>query len=184
MFTSSLTEEVKSLNTYIQHVSVKIDSPVLCEKVRLFVYAPREIQEMYRRDAKLDRTHPLKIVLLGGEEPVLSRSTAEQVDRSWRKWALWMSERQREGKGKGKDNESDSSEGPTDEDAWLFEDLTVLTKLYSRLKDREQLIALIFEARFVSSRLAAHLLIIYPGRHGRVAQRHYHHLLHAARSSI
>ena len=47
-------------------------------------------------------------------------------------------------------DDSDDDEGPTNEDAWLYEDLTILAKLYSRLKDREQLIALIFE---VSSRL-------------------------------
>ena len=42
-------------------------------------------------------------------------------------------------------DDSDDDEGPTNEDAWLYEDLTILAKLYSRLKDREQLIALIFE---------------------------------------
>jgi Domain of unknown function in PX-proteins (DUF3818) len=41
--------------------------------------------------------------------------------------------------------DSDDDDGPQDEDAWLFEDLALLTKLYSRLRDREQLIALIFE---------------------------------------
>lgn len=41
--------------------------------------------------------------------------------------------------------DSDDDEGPQDEEAWLFEDLSVLTKLYSRLRDREQLIELIFE---------------------------------------
>lgn len=42
-------------------------------------------------------------------------------------------------------DDSDDDEGPTNDDAWLYEDLTILAKLYSRLKDREQLIALIFE---------------------------------------
>jgi Domain of unknown function in PX-proteins (DUF3818) len=42
-------------------------------------------------------------------------------------------------------DDSDDDEGPQNEDAWLFEDLRLLTQLYSRLKDREQLIALIFE---------------------------------------
>ncbi|KAH0839734.1 hypothetical protein J3R83DRAFT_674 [Lanmaoa asiatica] len=144
MFTSSLTEEVRSLNTYIDHVSAKIDSPVLCEKVRLFVYAPREVQEMCRMHAQLEHTHLLRVILMGGKEPVLSRSLAERVDSAWRKWAAWMVERRQQGKSK---IESDSEEGPSDEEAWLFEDLRVLINLYSRLRDREQLIALIFEAR-------------------------------------
>jgi hypothetical protein len=41
--------------------------------------------------------------------------------------------------------DSDDDDGPQNEDAWLFEDLSILTKLYSRLRDKEQLISLIFE---------------------------------------
>ena len=41
--------------------------------------------------------------------------------------------------------DSDDDDGPQNEDAWLFEDLAVLTRLYSRLKDKDQLISLIFE---------------------------------------
>lgn len=41
--------------------------------------------------------------------------------------------------------DSDDDEGPQNEEAWLFEDLSVLAKLYSRLRDREQLIELIFQ---------------------------------------
>ena len=41
--------------------------------------------------------------------------------------------------------DSEDEEGPEDEDAWLYEDLMLLAKLYARLRDREQLIALIFE---------------------------------------
>lgn len=41
--------------------------------------------------------------------------------------------------------DSDDDEGPQNEEAWLFEDLSMLAKLYSRLRDREQLIELIFQ---------------------------------------
>jgi hypothetical protein len=41
--------------------------------------------------------------------------------------------------------DSDDDDGPQDDDAWLLEDLKVLANLYSRLRDREQLIQLIFE---------------------------------------
>jgi hypothetical protein len=40
---------------------------------------------------------------------------------------------------------TDDDEGPQDDDAWLLEDLTALAGLYSRLRDREQLIELIFD---------------------------------------
>jgi Domain of unknown function in PX-proteins (DUF3818) len=51
MFTSSLNEEVKSLEEDIEAVKDKVDDPVICEKVRQFVYGPKEIQAMYKSDA-------------------------------------------------------------------------------------------------------------------------------------
>jgi len=41
--------------------------------------------------------------------------------------------------------DSDDDDGPQDQNGWLFEDLNVLAKLYTQLRDKEQLIDLIFE---------------------------------------
>lgn len=41
--------------------------------------------------------------------------------------------------------DSDDDLGPEDEDAWLFEDLNVLMKLWQRKREKEALLALIFE---------------------------------------
>jgi hypothetical protein len=51
MFTSSLNEEVKSLEEDIEAVKDKVDDPVICEKVRQFVYAPNEIRAIYKSDS-------------------------------------------------------------------------------------------------------------------------------------
>jgi hypothetical protein len=51
MFTSSLTEEVKALEEEIEAVKDKVDDPIMCAKIRQFVYAPREIQAMFKEDA-------------------------------------------------------------------------------------------------------------------------------------
>jgi len=51
MFTSSLTEEVKALESDIEAVKDKVDDPIMSAKIRQFVYAPREIQDMYKADA-------------------------------------------------------------------------------------------------------------------------------------
>ncbi len=51
MFTSSLAEEAKALQEDVNAVSEKIEDPVLCEKIRLYVYAPREIQDFYKAEA-------------------------------------------------------------------------------------------------------------------------------------
>jgi hypothetical protein len=51
MFATSLTEEVRQIEEEIDAVKEKVDDPILCEKVRQFVYGPREIQQMYKADS-------------------------------------------------------------------------------------------------------------------------------------
>lgn len=51
MFTSSLQETVTALEEDIQAVKDKIEDDIMSEKIRQFVYAPREIQSIYRADA-------------------------------------------------------------------------------------------------------------------------------------
>lgn len=80
----------------------------------------------------------ITIVLRSAESPVLSRAQMHRLARAHKAHVAYMKLKE--------DLEcSDDDEGPQDEDAWLVEDLRVLTHLYSRLKDREQLIELIFE---------------------------------------
>ena len=159
MFTSSLTEEVKALEEDIEAVKSKIEDDLMCEKLRLFVYAPREIQDMLKQDAgrlpvvlhmfisEIDfmwsqlvkeNINILAVIMRSGDVPVLSRPQMQRVVRARRAHALYVKAREAL-------EDSDDDDGPQDEDAWLFEDFRVLTQLYSRLRDREQLIALIFE---------------------------------------
>ena len=51
IFSSSLQEEAKVLEEHIKAVKSKVHDDILCEKVRQFVYAPKEIQDIYRADA-------------------------------------------------------------------------------------------------------------------------------------
>lgn len=138
MFSGSLTEEVRALEEEIGAVKAKVDDPIMCDKVKQFVYAPREIQEMYKADAAQEKLNLLTIVLRSGDEPVLSRAQMHRVLRAHRAHAVYLRQR-------ATLDDSDDDDGPQDDDAWLYEDLKVLGDLYSRLRDREQLIALIFE---------------------------------------
>jgi len=56
MFSSSLTEEVKALEEEIEAVKEKVDDAMMCDKIRQFVYAPREIQSMFKADAGMYHT--------------------------------------------------------------------------------------------------------------------------------
>ena len=58
MFTSSLTEEVSALQEQSEAVRDKIDDPMMCAKVRQFVYASHDVQELFKVDAG-QLTHPL-----------------------------------------------------------------------------------------------------------------------------
>ncbi|KAF8655309.1 hypothetical protein AX16_003206 [Volvariella volvacea WC 439] len=153
MFTSSLTEEVKQLEEQIEAVKDKVDDPIMCLKVRQFVYAAREIQELYKADAAQEKLHVLTLVLRSPEEPVLSRTQIHRLAKAQRAHAVYL--RTREAL-----DDSDDDDGPQDEDAWLLEDLKVLAHLYSRLRDREQLIALIFEG-FTAELLKDIITIFY-----------------------
>lgn len=77
----------------------------------------------------------LTAVLLSGEEPSLSRAQMQRVHRASIAHKAYADAHPG----------SDDDEGPEDDDAWLYEDLSLLARLYARLRDREQLIALIFE---------------------------------------
>ncbi|KAI1786535.1 hypothetical protein LXA43DRAFT_927473 [Ganoderma leucocontextum] len=138
MFTGSLMEEVRAINEDIEAIKEKVDDPVMCEKVRLYVYAPREIQSVYKADAAAENLHVLAVVLRAGDQPPLSRAQFQRVMYAHRAHKEYV--RYQESLA-----DSDDDEGPQDEEAWLFEDLSILAKLYARLKDREQLIELIFE---------------------------------------
>ncbi|GLB33834.1 putative PX-associated protein [Lyophyllum shimeji] len=138
MFTSSLAEEVKALENDIEAVKDKVDDPIMCAKIRQFVYAPREIQDMYKADAVAEQMNLLTVVLRAPDEPILSRVQMHRLAKATRAHQAYMRHR-------ASLADSDDDDGPQNEDAWLLEDLKVLTHLYSRLRDREQLIALIFE---------------------------------------
>ena len=81
--------------------------------------------------------HVLSVVLRSGDDPRLSRAQLLRVHRASRAHKAYTDAHP--------DSDSDDNEGPEDEEAWLYEDLILLAKLYTRLRDRESLIALIFE---------------------------------------
>ncbi|KAJ7890777.1 hypothetical protein B0H13DRAFT_2039725 [Mycena leptocephala] len=119
-------------------VKEKVEDPMICEKIRQFVYAPREIQDMLKADAAAERMNLITVVLRAADEPFLSRAQMHRVAKAHRAHNIYLKHRESLA-------DSDDDDGPKDDDAWLFEDLKVLANLYSRLRDREQLIGLLFE---------------------------------------
>jgi len=122
----------------------------------------------------------MAVVLHSADEPVLTRVQMHRVGRAHRAHAEYVRNRELLA-------DSDDDDGPQDDDAWLYEDLKVLTHLYSRLRDREQLIGLIFEVDGYSCGcfgLMNSLLALMTGLYGRFIERHYHDLLCAAGTGL
>jgi hypothetical protein len=128
-------------------VRVRIEGyPKRVESRRRFVRLLRSLpSNLTQRNLKVaENINILVVILRSSEAPVLNRPQMQRVARARRAHAAYLMER------KALDD-SDDDDGPQNDDAWLFEDLRVLAGLYSRLRDREQLIGLIFEVFFFSN---------------------------------
>lgn len=175
MFSTSLNEDVRYLQEDIQAVQDKIDDPVLCQKIEQYVQAPFEIQEMYRRDAVTEGLDLLVVILRSPDMPILSRPQVQRVyraARAYREYKKWQQDLE----------DSDDDEGPDNDDAWLFEDLNILMKLMTRKREKESMLALIFEVGAITFEVTR--LTYPPGRHCRAPQGHYHHFLLASRDCV
>ncbi|UZJ56201.1 hypothetical protein CBS101457_005521 [Exobasidium rhododendri] len=164
MLTSSIQEETKELGEIANGVAVKVEDDALCERVRCFVYAPQALQEEMRAEAEKDRLDLITVILKSSKlpphavgspsPPPLQRTQVHRVVRSSRAYELYKDYRNNLGK-----NEMDEGPDAVDEQAWLYEDLHVLLKCLTRLRDKEQLISLIFEG--VTSDLLRDIVTIF-----------------------
>ncbi|EST06207.1 protein of unknown function DUF3818, PX-associated [Kalmanozyma brasiliensis GHG001] len=153
MFSSSLQDEVRELDEVCTAITTKVDDATICEKVRQFVYAPAEVQAMYRKDAEEERLDLLTCILRSPEAPALDRSQIHRVVRASQAYEVYKEYR------RGLKNPDLEDEGPQDDDAWLYEDLHVLVKMLTRKRDKEQMISLIFEG--VTAELLKDMVTIF-----------------------
>jgi hypothetical protein len=88
----------------------------------------------------------LAIILRSPDAPCLDRNQMQRVfraSRAYKQYKAYQADL----------DDSDDDEGPENDDAWLFEDLTVMMKLLLRKREKEQLLALIFE-------VSCHLFVV------------------------
>jgi len=150
----------------IAMVSEKIEDPVICQKIEQYVMAPPEVQEIYRRDAgklssaciKTIADFPasegvdlLVIILRSPEVPTLSRPQLQRCFKASRAYKAYKS-------AQADMEDSDDDLGPEDDDAWLFEDLNLLLKLWTKRREKEGLLALIFEVSLFESEICSYEL--------------------------
>ncbi|WWC60567.1 uncharacterized protein I303_103141 [Kwoniella dejecticola CBS 10117] len=152
MFSSSLTEDVRLLQEDIEAVQEKIDDPVLCQKIEQYANAPFEIQEIFRKDAAQEGIDLLVTIIRSPDMPTLSRPQFQRVAKATRAYHEYKS-------AQAELDDSDDDLGPDNEDAWLYEDLSVLLKLWIRKREKEGLLALIFEG--VTAELLKDIITIF-----------------------
>jgi len=138
MFSTALNEDVRLIGEDINAVAEKVDDPIICQKIEHFASAPFEIQEIYRKDAASEGLDLLVVILRSPDMPSLSRPQFQRVFKASRAYREYKTTREEL-------DDSDDDMGPESEDAWLFEDLNILLKLCLRKREKEQLLALIFE---------------------------------------
>lgn len=94
----------------------------------------------------------LVVILRSPDPPTLSRPQFQRVFKAARSYRAYK-------KAQEELEDSDDDLGPEDEDAWLFEDLNTLLRLWSRKREKEQLLALIFEG--VTAELLKDIITIF-----------------------
>ena len=133
-----------------------------------------------------EKVNLLAVILRSAEEPALNRPQLQRVMRATRAHAIYVQQRAAAFEA---DEDDDWDEGPEDDDGWLFEDLGVLIRLYAKLREKEQMIELIFEVGLVSILSDFRGFGLTPnsfltGNHVGFIARHSYHLLCSARASL
>jgi hypothetical protein len=80
----------------------------------------------------------LVIILRSPQVPTLSRPQLQRCFKASRAYKSYKA-------AQADMEDSDDDLGPEDDDAWLFEDLNLLLKLWIKRREKEGLLALIFE---------------------------------------
>ena len=140
-------------------------------------------------DPANEQTDLLIVILRSPDPPSLSRPQFQRVFRASRAYKAYKT-------AQAELDDSDDDLGPEDEEAWLFEDLNILLRLWMRRREKELLVALIFEVSLIESRGAGlvglaevrerslGLVLIRSGCHSGAVEGHHHDLLHTLGPSL
>ncbi len=153
MFSSGLQEDVNELAGVCASVEEKVADELLCDKVIHFTELTANQQAELRRQAKEEKLDLITVILRGDEcGAQLNPLQVDRVVRASREYELYKAYRSRL-------SEDDEDEGPQNEEAWLYEDLHVLLRCSTRLRDKQQTIELIFEG--VTAELLKDMVTIF-----------------------
>ncbi|TIA90093.1 hypothetical protein E3P81_02604 [Wallemia ichthyophaga] len=137
MFSASIYEEIKQLEDDVDLVKERIQNQEIISKIAHFVASPFEVHNYCKEEADKLETHVLNVVLKGDE---ISSASLGMVQRSYSSFI---------------DKDSDEDEDMSS----LFFQLDHLLKLQLKLKERHQMIEMIFEG--VTAELLKDMVTIF-----------------------
>lgn len=132
MFSASIYEEIKQLESDVDILKEKIDNEEIVSRIAQFVDSPFEMQNYYKEEADDCNTHILNLVLRSDS---ISSASLSVLQHSYHSYT---------------NQDGDSS---------LFYELDYLLKLQLKLKERHQMIEMIFEG--VTAELLKDMVTIF-----------------------
>lgn len=132
MFSSTLNEEIREIETSIEALRTRIDDEAVCEKIRAFVHAREDQQALVRLLAQQDGVDLLMVITTNVKVDIGPKLSTAQIDRARLANRAWH-----EAIAGGRDY-------PVRE-ARLYGLYAQLLKLYTRQRDKQQLTDLLFD---------------------------------------
>lgn len=132
MFSSGLTEDIRQIEESIEELKVKINDADLCAKIKNFVNAREDQQAVIRILAADDEVDLLISILRIDDMRIEPTLNGQQISRVFTANVAWNA----------------AIDGDTQyntKDAQLYGYLSQLLKLYTRQRDKEQLMAILFD---------------------------------------
>ncbi|PKI82726.1 hypothetical protein MVES1_004005 [Malassezia vespertilionis] len=153
MFTGQLQEEINELSAMGKGVQAKVQDMTLIQKMDEFVALPWEAQNALAKQAAQERIDLVTAIMRSPIGCDLQRLQVHRIVLASRAYEQFKRRRSAA--------EACGSEQvqPDNDDAWLYEDLHVYLNLTRTIRDKEQLIALVFDS--ATTELAKDMITIF-----------------------
>ena len=132
MFSSTLTEDIVEIEAAVKDLRIKVHDDGLCDRIKNFVHSREDQQAMIRFEAREDDVDLLVSLMRSTSVGLEPKLNGQQITRVFMANMAWTS----------------ALDGATDystTDATLYGYFTQLLKLYTRQRDKQQMMELLFD---------------------------------------
>jgi len=140
MFTGRLHEEIGEMKQLLYNVQTRIPDPVFCQKVDAYVALTHGMQQLFYEQATAEQVDELTVVLRSPLHCELNERQLQRISRA----AVTYRDLQRRRKRAAARGAPEPE--PDNDDAWLLEDLHVYMNLQRAIRQKEQLVSLIYDS--------------------------------------